>query len=113
MASLDPKRTTTPSTIAGGTVTYDLPSRATATVAVVYTGSRDDRDFSTFPATPVVLPSYTRVDAGFTKSFELGAQLDLVMRLENVLGARYEEIANYPAAGRSLTIGVRAASLRR
>jgi vitamin B12 transporter len=102
-----------PSTIAGGTFAWDLPSRATATVGIVYTGNRDDRDFSTFPATPVVLPSYTRLDAGFTKSFALGAKFDLVMRLENALGARYEEIANYPAAGRSLTIGVRAASLRR
>ena len=61
----------------------------------------------------MVLPSYTRVDAGLTKSFEFGAHFDLVMRLENVLGAQYEEIANYPAAGRSLTIRVRAASLRR
>lgn len=102
-----------PSTTAGGTFAFDLPSRATATLGIVHTGRRDDRDFSTFPATPVVLPSYTRVDAGFTKSFELGALFDLVMRLENVLGASYEEIANYPAAGRSLTIGVRAASLRR
>jgi vitamin B12 transporter len=102
-----------PSTTAGGTFAYDFPGRATATVGVVHTGGRDDRDFSTFPATPVVLPSYTRVDVGFTRSIELGARFDLVMRLENLLGARYEEIANYPAAGRSLTIGVRAASLRR
>jgi outer membrane cobalamin receptor len=34
-------------------------------------------------------------------------------RVENLLGADYEEIVNYPAAGRSLTIGLRAARLRR
>lgn len=102
-----------PSTLASGMVSADLPGRATADITATYTGSRDDRDFSTFPATPVVLPSWTRVDLGVTKTVDLGARLDVRLRLENVLGADYEEIVNYPAAGRSLTIGVRAASLRR
>jgi vitamin B12 transporter len=102
-----------PSTLAAGIASADIPGRATADLTVTYTGSRDDRDFSTFPATPVVLPSWTRVDLGFVKSVDLGARLDFRLRLENVFGASYEEIANFPAGGRSLTIGVRAASLRR
>lgn len=102
-----------PSTLAAGTLAYDLPNRATATLGVVYTGSRDDRDFATFPATPVGLPAWTRVDVTFTKGFDLFLDLEFVTRLENALGADYQEIVNYPAAGRSLTIGVRAASLRR
>jgi vitamin B12 transporter len=96
-----------PSTQASATAGIDLPSRATADVAVTYTGDRDDRDFSTFPATPVVLPSWTRIDVGFTKSIDLGARFELRARIENLLGAGYQEIAGYPAAGRSLTIGVR------
>jgi vitamin B12 transporter len=80
---------------------------------MTYTGARDDRDFSTFPAAPVVLPSWTRVDVAITKAIELGARFELRARIENLLGSRYEEIANYPAAGRSLTIGVRAATVRR
>ena len=105
-----------PSVLAASTLAIDLPGSATADLAVTYTGQRDDRDFSTFPATPVVLPAWTRVDLGFTRSLALdwtGARLALMLRLENVLGAGYEEIVNYQAAGRSLTIGVRAASLRR
>ena len=102
-----------PSTMASANIGYDLPARATADLVVTYTGRRDDRDFSTFPATPVELPAWTRVDVGFTKPFEIGARFDLRVRVENLLGASYEEIANYPAAGRSLTIGVRAATLRR
>lgn len=105
-----------PSIQAAGTLAIDLPGSATADLAVTHTGRRDDRDFATFPATPVVLPAWTRVDVGFTRPLTLdwtGARLALLLRLENVLGAGYEEIANYPAAGRSLTIGVRAASLRR
>jgi vitamin B12 transporter len=97
-----------PSTSASATMGLDLPSQATTDVAITYTGRRDDRDFSTFPATPVDLPSWTRVDVGFSRPFELGARVELRVRVENVLGASYEEIANYSAAGRSLTIGVRA-----
>ena len=102
--------------MATGTLAMALPGGATADVALTYTGRRDDRDFSTFPATPVVLPGWTRVDIGFTRSLALdwtGARFALMIRLENALGVGYEEIVNYPAAGRSLTIGVRAASLRR
>jgi vitamin B12 transporter len=102
-----------PSTMASANIGYDLPARTTADLAVTYTGRRDDRDFSTFPATPVELPAWTRVDVGVTKPFEMGARFELRLRVENLLGASYEEIANYPAAGRSLTIGVRAATLRR
>jgi vitamin B12 transporter len=102
-----------PSTSASATMGLDLPSRTTTDVAVTYTGRRDDRDFSTFPATPVELPSWTRVDVGFSQPFEMGARFELRVRIENLLGASYEEVAAYPAAGRSLTIGVRAATLRR
>jgi vitamin B12 transporter len=102
-----------PPTLASANIGVDLPAQVTTDLAVTYTGRRDDRDFSTFPATPVELPAWTRVDVGFIKPFEMGARFELRVRVENLLGASYEEIANYPAAGRSLTIGVRAATLRR
>lgn len=102
-----------PSIMASANMGLDLPSSATTDLAVTHTGRRDDRDFSTFPATPVALPAWTRVDVGFTRPFDLGARFDLRVRVENLLGAGYEEIARYPAAGRSLTIGLRAATLRR
>jgi vitamin B12 transporter len=102
-----------PATSASATIGFDWPSRMTTDLAVTYTGRRDDRDFSTFPATPVELPSWTRVDVGVTQPFELGAGFEFRVRIENLLGASYEEIANFPAAGRSLTIGLRVATLRR
>ena len=105
-----------PSTVSMATAAIDLPAATTLDVVVLRTGDREDRDFATFPATPVVLPAWTRLDLGFTRPIvgDLnGARLDLALRLENVFGARYEEIANYPVPGRSLTIAVRAASLRR
>ena len=105
-----------PSVLSTGTVALDFSGGTTLDMAVTYTGERDDRDFATFPATPVVLPSWTRVDLGFVRPLSFGwtrARLDLLVRVENLFGSNYEEIVNYPAAGRSLTIGMRAASLRR
>jgi vitamin B12 transporter len=105
-----------PSVLATGTVSVDLPGQATADALLTWTGQRDDRDFGPFPAEPVVLPAFSRLDVGFTRPVVqdwTGARFDVLLRLENVFGARYEEIANYPAPGRSLTIGLRAASLRR
>jgi vitamin B12 transporter len=99
---------------AAATAALNLPGRVTTDLAVTYTGHRDDRDFATFPATPVELPSWTRVDVGFTKPLRAGAvDFALTARLENAFDATYQEIVNYPAPGRSLTIGLRAASLRR
>lgn len=96
-----------------GSLGVDLPGRATFDLAARYTGTRDDRDFATFPATSVVLPGYTRLDVAFTGPVVAawtGAALDLVLRVENVSGAGYEEIVHYRAPGRSLTIGLRASS---
>lgn len=96
-----------PSTLASGTLSTTFPARTTLDVGVTYTGSRDDRDFSNFQTTPVVLPSWTRFDISATKSFQLGADFEFLARLENLFGAKYQEIASYPSPGRSLTIGVR------
>lgn len=105
-----------PSVISTATASLDLPGATTLDAVMTRTGNREDRDFATFPATPLVLPSWTRFDVGVTRPIvgDLnGARLDLALRLDNVFGAGYEEIAHYPAPGRSLTIAVRAASLRR
>jgi vitamin B12 transporter len=104
-----------PSIISTATASFVLPGSATLDATLTRTGTRDDRDFATFPATPVVLPSWTRFDVAMTRPIVRdlnGTRLDLAFRLENVFGAQFEEIANYPAPGRSLTISVRAASLR-
>jgi vitamin B12 transporter len=96
-------------------VEYDVTGSTTGGLFLTWTGQRDDRDFATFPATPVVLPAWTRVDVAITQRLGQwpGGQFELIARVENLPGAEYEEIVNYPAAGRSLTIGLRAARLRR
>ena len=51
-----------PTTTVNGEVTYRGWQRASFSVAVRHVGQRDDRNFTPFPAEPVVLPSYTTVD---------------------------------------------------
>jgi len=84
--------------------------RGVFSAAVNHVGDRDDRDFATFPATPVLLPAYTTVD--------LAAQIELLpdgtetglmatLRVENVLGQEYTEAFGFPARGRAIFVGGR------
>jgi len=73
-----------------------------------YTGERDDLDFNTFPNERVKLDGYATIDVGVrydALSFR-SLPLALTVRAANLLDARYEEIFNFPAPGRSLHIGV-------
>lgn len=75
------------------------------------TGARDDRDFSTFPAERVTLPSHTTVDLGgevpVWRKTPAGGALSLTLRIENLTNATYEDIRGFPAPGRGLYVGAR------
>jgi vitamin B12 transporter len=74
-------------------------------------GRREDMDYAgTLPAR-VVLPAYLRVDA--SAAIPLlgrpgGSGLVASLRVENLLGARYEEVRGFPARGRTVFVGLRA-----
>lgn len=74
-----------------------------------YVGDRDDRDFSSFPARPVALPSYTRVDANLSQRLgHLGTRpLRLDVGVENLFGKRYQEVFAFERPLRIVTVGVR------
>ncbi len=99
-----------PLTLAVGTSVRRLP-RTTLDLSVTRVGVRDDRDFAGYPAVPVELAAYTRADLG--GEYQLGSGDDvwgataLTLRVENALGARYQEIANFAAPGRVILVGVR------
>ncbi|HEX4627309.1 MAG TPA: TonB-dependent receptor [Gemmatimonadales bacterium] len=88
---------------------YAIGGRGSASLAAVFTGDRDDYDYATFPATPVVLPPHTRVDLAGTfdvirsNGARPGVGVDL--RVENLLDARYEDVRNFPARRRALFFG--------
>ncbi len=65
------------------------------------TGERSDRDFSTYPATPVTLAAYTVVDlsaeAGIAGGRGGRPGFALTVRGENLLGAEYQEVWGFAA----------------
>jgi vitamin B12 transporter len=85
--------------------------RGTTSLVAVFTGDRDDYDYSTFPAPRVTLPPHTRVDLSSLYEVSRGRGtlpgVALTVRIENVLGARYEDVKNFPARGRTLLVGGR------
>jgi vitamin B12 transporter len=86
-------------------------ARGTASLVAVFTGDRDDFDYSTFPGGRVTLPPHTRVDVsgtyGLSRARGALPALELTARIENLLAARYEDVKNFPARGRTLLVGGR------
>jgi vitamin B12 transporter len=68
-----------------------------------YVGTRNDRDFSTFPAIPVDNPAYTKIDLilGYDVVKDWGPirTLELFGRVENLLDEDYEEAFGFSAPG--------------
>ncbi|MBK8250558.1 MAG: TonB-dependent receptor [Gemmatimonadetes bacterium] len=85
----------------GATVTPH--SRLVVHATAVRIGDRTDRDFSTFPARPVRLAPWTRTDLALT--WAATAPVRLLLRADNLGGARYVEAFGFPAPGRQLTVG--------
>ncbi|MCC6928612.1 MAG: TonB-dependent receptor [Gemmatimonadaceae bacterium] len=104
-----------PLTIAAGTQLQRI-SRTRLDLSITRVAARDDRDFAAFPAAPVELDAYTRVDVGGEYKLAAGDGFwrtsALTVRVDNALGARYEEIANFRAPGRVLVVGVRLGTMR-
>jgi vitamin B12 transporter len=94
-----------------GSLRYRLSSGVDLTASVRRVGERADRDFTTYPATPVVLDAYTTLNLG--GEVELWAPgagrpgLVLTLRGENLMDRRYEEVLGFPAPGRGLYLGGR------
>lgn len=98
-----------PTHAVAASVAYRGWDRATVDVAMKYVGDRDDRDFNTFPAGPVVLPSYTTVDLAaevhVLRSAASGVGLVGTLRVENLFDEQYSQVSGFPARGRTLVIG--------
>lgn len=104
-----------PLTVAAGARIHRLP-RTALDVSATRVGVRDDRDFSGFPATPVELKPYTRIDLGGEYALGQGdgawRAASVMVRLENALDARFQEVANFDAPGRVLLVGMRVGTVR-
>lgn len=84
--------------------------RATASLAVAYTGSRDDRVFFTDPnfnfnTGRYELPGYWLVTVA--ASYKLQPNLEIYGRIENALDQKYQEVYGYNTAGIAAYAGVK------
>ena len=72
-------------------------------------GDRDDRDFSVYPAAPITLPAFTKVDvSAVIPLWSAGRSLvALVGRVDNLFDVKYQEIARFGAPGRQTFVGIR------
>lgn len=91
----------------------NMSSAVTALVNARYVGEREDLDF-TDPAEwsgiRTTLDAYSVVDAGVVYALPRGAgtALELSGGVRNIFDAEYEEIYNFPTAGRVVYLGIRA-----
>ncbi|MGH7636274.1 MAG: TonB-dependent receptor plug domain-containing protein [Gemmatimonadaceae bacterium] len=80
--------------------------RASASLLAV--GVRTDRDFRSFPSTPVTLPSYERIDVG--AEYRLPALANahtITMSVENLTNEYYENVFNFLTPRRTISLGLR------
>lgn len=75
--------------------------------ALAWVGAREDVDFDGFPARTVRLDDYALL--GVRAGWRLGARVELFGRVENALGADYEDVFGYATPGRAAYGGVRIA----
>jgi len=86
-----------------------MARRVDVVVGAAYTGRAEDRDFSAWPAVPVVLPAHTLVDLAATVRLSgAGARVPLQARVrgDNLTNVDYQGIYGFRAPGRSLRVGL-------
>jgi len=67
-------------------------------------------DYAGATAARVSLPAHLRADASATlplRAERRGPDLAASVRVENLTGARYEEVRGFPARGRTIFVGLR------
>lgn len=69
-------------------------------------GARADRDFAAYPVTAITMPAYVKVDASAVVRLSPRNDLALVVRVDNLLGERYEEVARFQAPPRTVFAGL-------
>ncbi|MBN2408798.1 MAG: TonB-dependent receptor [Candidatus Aminicenantes bacterium] len=82
-----------------------LLNRWTAAFSFDHSGRRTDLNYSVWPALSVTLPAYSLLSGAI--SYEAGRNMQLFIRLDNVLNARYMQVYGYGSPGFSIQSGVR------
>ncbi len=100
-----------PEVVFSMTASYHVPGRGSATAGVHHVGDRIDRDFSSFPASRVVLASYTTVElsgeATILRNDAGTPDVTATARVENLFDEDYQSVFGFPARGRTIFLGAR------
>ncbi|MDB4907584.1 MAG: TonB-dependent receptor [Gemmatimonadetes bacterium] len=80
-------------------------TRAHVEARALFVGSRTDKDFAPFPAVPVVVAGYTRIDLG--ADLALTRKAALTLAIENLNDARYETVYGFRTPRRMILAGLR------
>lgn len=70
-----------------------------------WVGKRIDNDFSTWPATKVVMPDYSLVS--LSARYRLTDQVEVTARVENALNTHYQDVIGYNTLGRTAYMGLK------
>ncbi len=103
-----------PSHSGSATLFYSRSDAWNVSGAADYVGKRPDTDFSQFPSPTVTLASYVRIGlSGSVRVFRTDrSTVSLTARVDNALNKQYEDVFNFPAAGRAILMGVRISAVR-
>jgi vitamin B12 transporter len=85
-------------------------ARGSVDLRFMYVGRRADRDYRAYPAVPVTMPGYLRVDLGAAyplRSLPRFQAATLTVRVQNLTGTSYQSVFNFLTPGRMVLAGVR------
>lgn len=90
-------------------ITQKMTGGGSFDLGVTRIGERSDRDYAVYPAAPVVLQGYTKLDVSTTIPLEgtIEAPVSLILRVNNALDARYQDVLHFDSPRRTLFAGVR------
>jgi vitamin B12 transporter len=92
-----------------GELSYRGSGPLSGSVRATRVGERHDKDFRPFPFRAVTLPAYTRVDVGaeYVVPVARTRRTALTLRIENLTDDTYENVFNFLAPRRTVSLGVR------
>lgn len=85
-------------------INSDLTEKVNINFEIIYTGEREDKNFSSYPVERVVLADYTLIN--IAAHYDLLEFLRIYGRIDNLLDKQYEEIYGYGTPGFSVYGGI-------
>lgn len=98
-----------PEHLATLTLSHRLGAQGTLSAVATHTGTREDRDFSGWPASAVELPAFTTIDlsADLPLPALAGSISRLQVRIDNATDVRYTQIQGFASPGRIWYLGLK------